>query len=109
MGIGMGMIYLPTMGVMAHHFHRKRILVMAIVVSGSSVGGVIHPIMLNKLFYGSLGFANGVRASAGMNAGIVLVALALMRTRLPPKNTGRLLPAIRKFSRDPPYVFAVFG
>lgn len=109
MGLAMGMIYLPTMGVMAHHFLRKRVFVMGIVVSGASMGGVIHPIMLNKLFHSDVGFAKGVRASAGLNLGIMFLALCLMRTRLPPKNTGGLGPAVKRFARDPPYLLAVFG
>jgi len=109
MGIGMGMIYLPTMGVMAHHFLKKRVLVMGIVVSGASIGGVIHPIMLNKLFYGRVGFAWGVRASGFLNLGVMICALAMMRTRLPGKNAGGLGAAVKRFARDPPYILAVFG
>jgi len=105
----MGMIYLPTMGVMAHHFLKKRILVMGVVVSGASIGGVIHPIMLNNLFHGRVGFAWGVRASAFMNLGIMAVSLCLMRTRLPPRNAGGFGAAVKRFARDPPYLLAVFG
>jgi len=109
MGLGMGMIYLPTMGVIAHHFQKKRVVVMGFVVAGASIGGVIHPIMLNKLFHGSVGFEKGVRASAGLNLGLVVISILLMRTRLPPRNTGGLGPAVKKFARDLPYLFAVFG
>ena len=85
---------------------------MTIAVSGSSVGGAIHPIMLNKLLTSSVGFANGIRASAGLIAFLSLVALLLMRKN---KNyekeekyeTVPFWSAIRSFMRDPPYVLMI--
>lgn len=64
--------------------------------------------MLNKLFHGSTGFHNGVRASAGLNLGLFIIAILLMRTRLPSKKGGMTIP-IADFARDPPYLFAVLG
>jgi hypothetical protein len=42
--------------------------------------------MLNNLINGRLGFTNGVRASAGMIGGPLLIAYLLMHTRLPPQS-----------------------
>jgi MCP family monocarboxylic acid transporter-like MFS transporter 10 len=72
------------------------------------LGAVIHPIMLNKLFHGPIGFQNGVRISAALNCGLLIIANLMMRTRLPPKSTGTSLP-IAAFARDPPYLLAVIG
>ena len=47
---------------------------MGIVATGASVGGIIHPSMLNQLFEGSLGFHNGVRVSAAMNGFLLIIA-----------------------------------
>lgn len=47
---------------------------MGIVATGASVGGIIHPIMLNQLFEGKLGFHNGVRVSAAMNGFLLIIA-----------------------------------
>ncbi|TDL20275.1 MFS general substrate transporter [Rickenella mellea] len=108
-GLGSGLTYIPSIAVVFHHFQRRRALAVGIVASGSSIGGLVHPIMLNNLFHGNAGFANGVRTSAGMTLGLLIIAGALMRTRLPPKPTDALLPALRKFSKDIPYVSAVLG
>lgn len=102
------MTYIPALGITAHYFHRRRPLAMGIVASGSSFGGFIHPIMLNKLFHGSTGFHTGVRASAALNLGVLVVANLLMRTRLPPRKTAPQVP-IASFARDIPYVFTVLG
>ncbi|KAJ8517146.1 hypothetical protein ONZ45_g5629 [Pleurotus djamor] len=68
----------------------------------------LHPIMLNRLFNGSVGFHNGVRASAGMNLGLLFFANLLMKPRLPPKKGGMSFP-VKDFLRDPPYVFAMIS
>jgi len=84
-------------------------MAMSIVATGASLGAVIHPIMLNNLFE-RIGFGNTVRASAGLNAGLLLIACLLMHPRLPPPdNTPALWKSLKKFSRDGPYVFAAIG
>ena len=64
---------------------------------------MIHPIMLNKLINGSLGFHNAVRVSGAMNVSLLLLAMALMRTRLPPKEKAETFP-IKKWLREPAYL-----
>ncbi|KAF7325010.1 MFS general substrate transporter [Mycena kentingensis (nom. inval.)] len=74
-GLGAGMTYVPCMAVLSQHFSaRRRALAMALVASGSSLGAVVHPIMLNKLLNSNstnapaaaVDFAFAVRASAGL-------------------------------------------
>ena len=82
---------------------------MGIAASGASLGALLHPIMLNNLFHGPVGFANGVRASAGMIAGALIMAGLLMRTRLPPRKGAQmsLFMAARTFVKDEVYTIAV--
>lgn len=108
-GLAIGMTYIPSLGVISHYFQRRRALVMGIAASGSSLGGVIHPIMLNKLFHGPSGFQKGVRYSAAMNLILLFIANCLMRTRLPPRKGGNMFAGTGAFARDPPYVLAVIG
>ncbi|KAG6829090.1 hypothetical protein H0H92_005702 [Tricholoma furcatifolium] len=84
---------------------------MGIASGGSSMGGAIHPIMLNNLFHGRAGFHVGVRASAGLCAGLLLIALLLMRTRLPPtpRKQGSTLQDVKTFHREPPYSATVLA
>ncbi|KAL0568095.1 hypothetical protein V5O48_013895 [Marasmius crinis-equi] len=110
-GIGAGAIYVPSIAVLAHHFTTKRSLAMGIAVAGSSLGALVFPIILNNLIHGRVGFANGVRASAGLVGGSFLIGALLMRTRLPPKPKGTLslLAAAKKFAKDIVYLFAVLA
>ncbi|CAE7162652.1 unnamed protein product, partial [Rhizoctonia solani] len=85
LGIALGLLFLPSIGVISHHFARRRSLAMGIVVSGSSCGGIIFPIMLNKVFERH-GFGWGVRSTAFVVLVCLIAANLLMRTRLPPKS-----------------------
>ncbi|KAG1748625.1 MFS general substrate transporter [Suillus lakei] len=85
-GVAIGLTNIPSIAVVSHHFQRRRAFTMGLVVAGASVGSILHPIMLNNLINGRLGFANGVRVSAGMIGGLLLIAYLLMRTRLQPQS-----------------------
>lgn len=127
LGLGSGLTYIPSVAVLAQHFPGpyERALVMMVVASGSSMGGLVHPIMLNNLFHKkNVGFAKGVRASAGLLAGMLFIAVLCMRARYAPHaplgtkgaatgGTGTesvsLKKTVKKFSRDFVYVIAVLG
>ncbi|KDR84660.1 hypothetical protein GALMADRAFT_151450 [Galerina marginata CBS 339.88] len=103
-GIGIGMIYLPSIAVLSHYFQRRRAFVMTAVATGSAVGSVVHPIMLNNTL-DSIGFAKGTRASAGLVSGLLLISCLLMRTRLPPPQMkSDLKTSLIKFSKDKAYL-----
>ncbi|KAG1834840.1 major facilitator superfamily domain-containing protein [Suillus variegatus] len=109
-GIAVGLLYIPSLAIVSHYFRRKRTLVMAFVTMGSSLGAIIHPIMLNNLLNGRLGFANGVRASAGLVSALLLIACLCMRTRLdPPTTPVNYIVAARKCLRDVPFFFTTVG
>ncbi|KAJ7159022.1 major facilitator superfamily domain-containing protein [Mycena crocata] len=109
-GIGAGTVYVPSVAVVSHYFQRRRALAMTIVASGSSFGAVIHPIMLNNTLRSKLGFANAVRASAGLISGLLLIACVLMHPRLPPPQSHPpFWRTVRKFGRDRVYVLATLG
>ncbi|RDB17187.1 Riboflavin transporter MCH5 [Hypsizygus marmoreus] len=107
-GLASGMTYIPSLAVVSHYFQRHRPLAMGVVASGTALGAVVHPIMLNALLHGPIGFVNGVRFSTGFNLGLLIVANIVMRARLPPKPTGSTVP-FTEFVRDQPYLFMVIG
>ncbi|KAK7693165.1 hypothetical protein QCA50_002731 [Cerrena zonata] len=112
-GLAMGMTYIPSLSIVSHYFSRRRPIAMGLVAAGSSLGATLHPIMLNNLFNNpKVGFATGVRASAGLILGLLVIAFAMMRTRLPPKKAVGFLgiwSSATRFSRDWAYVCAVCG
>ncbi|KAG2032412.1 major facilitator superfamily domain-containing protein [Suillus americanus] len=109
-GVAIGLTNVPSVAVVSHHFQRRRTLVMALVITGPSIGAILQPIMFNNLINGKLGFANGVRVSAGMISGLLLIAYFLMHTRLPPQPKAISYTRVLQNSwRDRPYVCACLG
>jgi hypothetical protein len=131
MGFSIGLVYVPTyvvsqntihvskltselsMAVPSQYFERKRALAMGLVATGSGLGGALQPIMLNKLFYSSLGFHNAVRISGAFNAVLLFTGVALMRTRDIPGKKAMANQSLTKdfgvYIKDIPYVCTVMG
>ncbi|KAH9934443.1 MFS general substrate transporter [Epithele typhae] len=111
-GIGGGLIYLPSISIVSQYFQQNRAIAMTIVAAGSSVGSVVHPVMLNNTL-DRLGFATAARANAGLVTGLLLIACPMMRLRFKPSIGGDAWAdtwrAARKFSKDPAYIFGTFG
>ncbi|KJA15531.1 hypothetical protein HYPSUDRAFT_1068332 [Hypholoma sublateritium FD-334 SS-4] len=103
LGLACGLTYSPSLAIASHYFKQKRAIAVGIISSGSALGSVIHPIMLNRLINGPFGFHNAVRVSGAMNVSLLLIALALMRTRLPPKEKAESFP-IRNWFREPAFL-----
>lgn len=122
MGIGAGLIYVPILAVQSHHWRLHRALALGTVMtgissstlaitqyvinnilhSGSSLGGVIFPIMLNQLFNGSVGFAWGVRASAFLILGMLVLANILMSTNKTLMSLEKPHPDVKGILKDVP-------
>jgi len=103
-------MYIPSMAVISHHFRRRRVLVMGFAASGSALGAIVHPIMLNNLINGPVGFANGVRASAGLVSGLLFIACLCVRTRLPPPETPvNYIAVAKRCIHDVPLLFMIAG
>ncbi|KAF9524187.1 major facilitator superfamily domain-containing protein [Crepidotus variabilis] len=107
MGLATGITYVASLGIAGHYFHKRRPIAVGIISAGSALGAVLNPIMLNKFFNGPIGFHRGVRISAGINTALLLIALAIMRTRLPPQHAKKF--PVGQWMREPAYVSALIG
>ncbi|KZP00827.1 MFS general substrate transporter [Calocera viscosa TUFC12733] len=107
-GLGLGIIYLPSLAVIGHHFKKRRNTAMGLSVSGSSLGGIIFPILLNNVFE-QRGFKWGVRAMGFFMLGALLIANLLMIPNYPPRHQAMKPPSPLKLLHDPPYMVAVAG
>ena len=107
-GLGIGFLFLPAISVQTQFFNKKRALAMGIVITGSSFGGIVLPIMHNQLFSEKAGFAWGVRATAFLMLGLLIIAKLLMSTRLPAKGNAPK-PNVGEVFRHVPFMLAVWG
>ncbi|KAJ7203682.1 major facilitator superfamily domain-containing protein [Mycena haematopus] len=111
MGIGLGFTYLPSVSVVVHHFKHHSWLASGIVMSGSSVGATVFPIMTNQLL-SRVGFAQTIRLTGAIIPPVLVLGNLMMRTRLPPrsKRSDNVAPPdVKSFFVDPAYMIAVLG
>ncbi|CCL98464.1 uncharacterized protein FIBRA_00462 [Fibroporia radiculosa] len=110
-GIGTGLLLVPAQSVQAHHWSKRRSLAISIVMSGSAVGGLVYPIMLNQLFSRGVGFAWSVRASAFLTLGVLIVANCIMTARPSnvPKPATEGSVSLRAIITDPPFILVALG
>ncbi|KAL2255882.1 hypothetical protein VTK26DRAFT_2548 [Humicola hyalothermophila] len=107
MGIGMGLTFLPSTAVLGQYFRRHRALALGLSSVGSPVAGTVFPILFGRVEE-SAGFGWATRAIAFILLGMSAIALAVMRTRVPP--TGRVRAIIdRTALRDGAYLAFVVG
>ncbi|EXJ56611.1 hypothetical protein A1O7_06955 [Cladophialophora yegresii CBS 114405] len=84
-GLGMGLLLIPSVGLPSTWFVRRRGLAVGIVSSGASVAGIVLPIALRHLI-STLGFPWSLRILAFISLATLLVSNVLIRQRLPPRR-----------------------
>ncbi|KAF7371610.1 MFS general substrate transporter [Mycena venus] len=110
MGIGLGLTFLPTVSIVVHHFKRHRGLTSGIM-SGSSIGATVFPIMVNHLLP-RFGFVKTICYSGAIVPPVLVLGNLMMRTRLPPRSKrggNTASPNIKSFFSDAPYMIAILG
>ncbi|KAK0108679.1 hypothetical protein ONS95_003471 [Cadophora gregata] len=101
-GVSMGMSMAPAMAATGQYFNKKRGTAMGLTIGGSSIGGVLFPIMLSKMLNSSsLSFGWTVRIIGFIMLVLMLPAATAIRPRLPPRKNSFFLPEAFK---NPQYV-----
>lgn len=81
--IGASLIFYPAMSATTTWFFKKRAFALGIMAAGSSLGGVIFPIMVERIIVKS-GFGWAMRASAFLILGLLVYANLTVKSRIPP-------------------------
>jgi MFS family permease len=106
-GVGTSLIFTPAIAAVGHFFLEKRGNATGIAAAGGSLGGIIFPLMLERLFP-SVGFAWATRIMGFIFVFCCAVSVALTRSRLPPKPGQRVMPDLRIF-KDKAYALLTLG
>jgi len=81
--IGACFLFNPAMACVATWFHKKRGMAMGIAVSGSSLGGVLFPIIVSRMI-NETGFGWAMRTCAFLILFNCIIAILFLRSRIPP-------------------------
>ncbi|EFQ31147.1 major facilitator superfamily transporter [Colletotrichum graminicola] len=100
-GVGSGLLGLTSVAVIPLYFRRRRMIATGIAATGSSLAGIVYPILARHLI-ASIGFPWAMRVFAFIVTGSLLVCIAIMRLRPNHKRRGALFRL--KHFQDIPYV-----
>jgi MFS family permease len=89
-GLGDGLVFCPTVALVATYFSTKRSLAMAVTASGGATGGIFFPLIAQQMLP-KVGFAWTVRTMGFVILFNSIVILLIARVRLPPRKTGPLV------------------
>lgn len=95
-GLGTSLIFTPAISALGHFFMKKRGNATGIAAAGGSLGGVIFPLMLQNLFP-KVGWGWATRILGFIYVALLIVANLLIKSRLPPRLGGSVLPDLRIF------------
>ncbi len=96
-GVGIGMSITPAVAATGQYFQKNRAAVMGLAIAGSSLGGVIFPIMLAKMLPNPrLQFGWTIRICGFIMLVIMGLSCAVTKARLPPRKAKLFLPAAFK-------------
>ncbi|OBU01196.1 hypothetical protein VE01_00641 [Pseudogymnoascus verrucosus] len=106
--IGASAIFYPAMNVLPTWFLRNRAAAFGIAASGSSLGGVVLPIMVTQLIP-KVGFAWTMRITAFVFLGMLIVANLTIRSHIKPiKRERSIMDFVRPLS-EPAYLLLCLG
>ncbi|KAL9110678.1 MAG: hypothetical protein Q9227_004855 [Pyrenula ochraceoflavens] len=89
-GIGAGCLFVPCVSILPTYFSTKIGLAIGLAASGSSLGGIIYPIVLYRLV-GRIGFPWATRVLGFISLGTLIVPIFVMRMRFKPPKARSLI------------------
>lgn len=102
-GLGIGLLYIPSVAVVPQYFRRRKALAMGLVAAGSSCGGIINSIVFTQL-QPKIGFGWTLRVQALISLLTLSVATIVLRRQEPPSAEVKTLLELPAF-REKPYLF----
>jgi len=88
-GFGIGCLFIPSIALLPSYFAKRRALAVGIGLSGSSLGGVVYPIVFYRL-QPRIGFGWATRIIGFMALAMMLLPIMVMRMRYKPSSVRKM-------------------
>lgn len=105
-GIGNGCVFVPSVAILPQYFSTRKALANGLAASGSSIGGIIYPLVFRQLQV-KHGFPWATRALGFISLATLLFSVCVMKPRIKPKGCRALWDA--SAFRELPYVLFCFA
>ncbi|KAH9905281.1 major facilitator superfamily domain-containing protein [Xylariomycetidae sp. FL2044] len=93
-GIGTSLLFTPCITAIGHYFRARRGLASGLASTGGSIGGIVYPLMLQRLF-DRMGWAWAIRSLGFVCIVLLTVANLLVKKRLAPAHNASPHPDFR--------------
>ena len=105
-GIGCGCLFIPGVAILSTYFNTRISLAVGLAASGSSLGGVVYPIIFHRLLP-QIGFAWTTRVIGFIILVTLAVPLAVIKVRVIPASKRKLVDW--SAFTEPAYVLFIAG
>lgn len=96
-GVASGMLFTPVISCVSQYFQKRRATALGVAITGSSTGGVIFPIALNRMLKNpALGFGWSVRIVGFIILTMMTISVLTIENRLPHRQGSILIPSAFK-------------
>lgn len=106
--IGSSAVFNCCMSCLVSWFAKKRAMAFGIMVSGSSLGGVVLPIMMDKLIK-QIGFPWMMRTVAFMFLALLVIACLTVKSRLPPRPRPFVFKEYTDSLKEKPMILTIIA
>ncbi|KAB8262253.1 major facilitator superfamily domain-containing protein [Aspergillus pseudonomiae] len=107
--LGMGFIFTPALAIQSQWFLKRRGFAVGFVMSGQMAGGIIWPVLANRLLnFEGVSYGWTLRIIGFMQLGIMVVAMLLVQRRFPYVMERRSLP-LRQYFTDRRTILLTFA
>jgi MFS family permease len=105
-GIGSGLLFVPAVAILPTYFNTKLGLAIGLAASGSSMGGIIYPIVFYRLL-DQIGFGWSVRVLGFLALATLIIPIFVMKQRVKPPRARALFDTT--VFRDIPFMLFTLG
>lgn len=107
-GISSGILYIPSLACLSTYFTTKRGLAVGIALSGSSIGGMVYPIVFRRL-EPTIGFPWATRVVGFIVAGTLGLSILMLKPRIKPGQNSRRRLFDKSAFTDVPFMLFTAG